>query len=88
LQVLNQRIWKKYQGTELRKATTMFKKSYKDIIALIEKHNDNELFTKKKYLWTGNNLLSSLFIFNTSSHYKWALKTIKPLKKMAKMAAK
>src|SRR5215510_6339477 len=50
---LNQKIWDKYKGTALKKAITMFKKSHKDVTALIEKHNDDELFTKKKYQWTG-----------------------------------
>ncbi|MCL2044155.1 MAG: ClbS/DfsB family four-helix bundle protein [Treponema sp.] len=81
---LNQRIWEKYKGTELKKSITMFKKSYKDVMALIEKHNDDELFTKKKYQWTGTTSLGSYFISATSSHYDWGLKTIKPLKKMVK----
>ena len=50
---LNHKIWEKYKGTELKKSITMFKKSYKDVMALIGKHNDDELFTKKKYQWTG-----------------------------------
>ena len=81
---LNQKIWEKYNGTELKKAITMFKKSHKDIMALIEKHNDDELFTKKKYNWTGTTSLGSYFISATSSHYDWGIKTVKPLKKMVK----
>jgi hypothetical protein len=81
---LNQKIWGKYKGTELKKAITMVKKSYKDVMALIEKHNDDELFTKKKYDWTGTTSLGSYFISATSSHYDWGLKTIKPLKKLVK----
>ena len=81
---LNQKIWEKNKGTELKKSITMFKKSYKDVMALIEKHNDDELFTKKKYQWTGTTSLGSYFISATSSHYDWGLKTIKPLKKMVK----
>jgi hypothetical protein len=82
LPVLNRRIYEKYQGTELKKAITMFKKSHKDIMALIEKHTDNELFTKKKYQWTGTTSLGSFLISATSSHYDWGLKTVKPLKKL------
>jgi hypothetical protein len=62
----------------------MFKKSYKDIIALIEKHSNDELFTKKKYQWTGTTSLGSYFISSTSSHYDWGLKTVKPLKKIGR----
>ena len=84
LPVLNHRIWEKYKGTELKKAITMLKKSYKDIMALIEKHTDNELFTKKKYEWTGTTSLGAYLISASSSHYDWGLKTIKPIKKMVK----
>ena len=81
---LNRKIWEKYNGTELKKAISMFKKSHKDLMALIEKHNDDELFSKKKYSWTGTTSLGSYFISSTSSHYDWGLKTIKPLKKLVK----
>jgi hypothetical protein len=81
LPVLNHRIYEKYKGTELKKAIIMFKKSHKDIIALIEKHTDNELFTKKKYEWTGTTSLGAYLISASSSHYDWGLKTVKPLKK-------
>jgi hypothetical protein len=84
LPVLNRRIWEKYKGTDLEKAITMFKKSHKDMTALIEKHTDEELFTKKKYAWTGTTCLGAYLIGSTSSHYDWGLKTIKPLKKLAK----
>ena len=84
LPALNRKIWEKYKGTELKNAITMFKKSYKDVMVLIGKHNDDELFTKKKYDWTGTTSLGSYFISATSSHYDWALKTIKPIKKLIK----
>ena len=81
---LNRKIWEKYKETELKEAIKLFKKSYKDIIALIEKHTDDELFLKKKYPWTGTTSLGSYFISSSSSHYDWGLQTIKPLKKMVK----
>jgi hypothetical protein len=84
LPVLNHRIYDKYKNTELRKAIIMFKKSHKDVMTLIEKHNDDELFTKKKYLWTGTTSLGAYLISATSSHYDWGLKTIKPIKKLVK----
>ena len=84
LPVLNRRIWEKYKGTELKEAIKLFKKSHKDMITLIQKHSDEELFSKKKYPWTGTTSLGAYLISSTSSHYDWGLKTIKPLKKMAK----
>ena len=84
LPILNHKIWEKYKGTELKKAITLFKKSHKGIMSLIEKHNDNELFSKKKYEFTGSTTLGAYFYYNTTDHYNWALKTIKPLLKMIK----
>ena len=84
LPVLNHKIWEKYKGTELKEAITLFKKSHKKIMDLIEKHTDDELFTKKKYQWTGTTSLGAYLIGSTSSHYDWGLKTIKPLKKLIK----
>ena len=84
LPVLNRRIWKKYEGTDLKEAIAIFKKSHKGIMALIKKHSDDELFTKKKYEWTGTTSLGAYFISSTSSHYDWGLKTIKPLGKLVK----
>jgi hypothetical protein len=49
-----------------------------------EKYCKEELFTKKKYQWTGTTSLGAYLVSATSSHYDWGLKTIKPLKKLVK----
>jgi hypothetical protein len=84
LPILNRRIYERHRGTELPKAIAMLKKSHANMIALIEKHSDDELFTKKMYPWTGTTSLGAYLISATSSHYDWALKTIKPIKKLMK----
>ena len=84
LPVLNRKIWEEYKGTELKKAVSLLKKSHRDMLALIQKHSDDELFTKKKYEWTGTTSLGAYLISATSSHYDWGLKTVKPLKKLVK----
>jgi hypothetical protein len=84
LPVLNRRIWAKYAGTALETAIDLLKQSHADMTALIEKHSDEELFTKKKYPWTGTTSLGAFLISSTSSHYDWGLKTIKPLKKLVR----
>jgi hypothetical protein len=53
-------------------------------MALIENHNDDELFSKKKYEFTGSTTLGAYFHYNTADHYNWALKTIRSLTKFAK----
>ena len=82
LPAFNRIIWERYKGTPLYEALTLFKDSYKKVIALIEKHTDEELFTKKQYTWTGSTSLGAYFISATSSHYDWGLVTLKPVKKL------
>ena len=84
LPTLNRRIWEKYKDTALNDAIALFRGSRKKIMDIIEKHSDEELFTKKKYHWTGTTSLGAYLISATSSHYEWGLKTIKPLKKLVK----
>lgn len=84
LPILNQRIWEKYRGVELQEGIKMVKKSHKDIMLIIDRHNDEELFTKKRYNWTGSTSLGSYLISSSSSHYDWAFKTVKSIKKIIK----
>ncbi|OHD23264.1 MAG: hypothetical protein A2Y38_24330 [Spirochaetes bacterium GWB1_59_5] len=82
LPVLNHRIYEKYKGTELNAALHLLNKSHKEITDIIKSHTDDDLFTKKKYVWTGTTSLGAYLVSATSSHYDWALKTIKPIKKL------
>jgi hypothetical protein len=81
LTIINRSIWEKHQGTELKKAIALFKKSHKEIIAIINHHTDEELFTKQKYFFTGSTTLGAYLFYNTADHYNWAFKTIKKLMK-------
>jgi len=77
LPVLNHRIYEKYKGTELNQALKLLRESHERVMALVVKHSDEELFTKKRYSWTGTTSLGAYLISATSSHYDWALKTIR-----------
>lgn len=78
---LNQAIFQQYKDLDLSEAISKVKASHKKIMAVIKQHTDPELFTKKKYAWTGSTSLGSYLISNTSSHYDWAHKLIKKWKK-------
>lgn len=84
LPILNHRIHEKHKGTELAAAMELLKKSHDEITEIIKGHTDDDLFTKKKYVWTGTTSLGAYLVSATSSHYDWALKTIKPIKKLIK----
>lgn len=74
---LNRKIWEKYNKTDLGQVQKLFLKSFNDILSIIQKHSDTELFTKKKYTWTGSTSLGSYLTSATSSHHDWAIKLIK-----------
>ena len=74
---LNKAINVKYSGTTLKKAIHSVTDSHGQVMALINKHSNEDLFTKKKYKWTGSTSLGAYLVSSTSSHYDWALKLIK-----------
>jgi len=74
---LNQEIWAECQKISLAEVFSKFEVTHNKVFQIIEKHTDEELFTKKKYHWTGSTSLGSYLISSTSSHYDWALKLIR-----------
>jgi hypothetical protein len=80
---LNHWIREQYAQVKLSDLKSMLSDSHTTMINLIKEHNDEELFEKKRYSWTGTTSLGAYFISATSSHYDWALKLIaKAYKKM------
>jgi hypothetical protein len=84
LPILNHRIYDKYKGTKLDDALALLRQSHEDVMELVRRHSDEELFTKKRYPWTGSTSLGAYLISATSSHYDWALKTLRPIARLAK----
>ncbi|QIQ21356.1 ClbS/DfsB family four-helix bundle protein [Zophobihabitans entericus] len=81
---LNLVIWQKYQNTSLPDAIKLLNSSHQQVMKLIKKHSNDELFTKKYYPWTGTTSLGAYLISSTSSHYDWAIKKIKKYVKTLK----
>ena len=78
---LNAEIQARYAQVDLNSVKSLFKQSFKTVLRIISMHTEEELFTKKKYHWTGSTSLGSYLISSTSSHYDWAYKLIKKAKK-------
>ena len=74
---MNIELWKNHQDTPLQKAKELFEKSYSQVIKLIEKFSNEELFTKSYFSWTWTTSLGAYCVSATSSHYDWALKKLK-----------
>ncbi len=78
---LNKSIWEKYSNSDLAEIRKLFHQSHKKVRGIINKHSNEELFTKKRYKWTGSTSLGAYLISSTSSHYDWAIKLIRKGKK-------
>lgn len=81
---LNQEIWENYQTSKYDEIVKMLKKSFLELQEIINQYNNEELFEKKRYKWTGTTSLASYLISATSSHYDWAMKKLKKYKKTLK----
>lgn len=79
---LNIVFWKKHQGTSEAEARKMFEKSHADVLKLVDRFSDQELFEKGFYAWTGTTNLGSYFISVMPSHYDWAIKKLKAHKNL------
>jgi hypothetical protein len=78
---LNRELWAEHQATSLDVALRLLAQSHRDVQDLILRHTDEELFTKKRYAWTGTTSLGAYLVSSTSSHYDWGLKKIKKLRR-------
>ncbi len=74
---LNEQIYQQHKDQPYDTILTGFQDSHARIMQIIEGHTDEELFTKKKYKWTGSTSLGSYTVSATSSHYDWASDLIK-----------
>lgn len=81
---LNREINSTYSSIEYDKVVELLEGSHTRVMNIIETHSNEELFTKKKYKWTGSTSLGAYLISSTSSHYDWALKLIRKSTKSSK----
>ncbi len=78
---LNREIWAKYKDQDLARTKKLLKQSFALVRKVIERHSNEELFEKKRYKWTGTTSLGAYLVSSTSSHYDWAYKLIRRVKK-------
>jgi len=80
---LNDQLWERESATSYVDAERKVKRSHDQVMAVIESHSNEELFTKKHYPWTGSTSLGAFLVSATSSHYVWGQKTLRAIKKAA-----
>ncbi|MBL8891752.1 MAG: ClbS/DfsB family four-helix bundle protein [Planctomycetaceae bacterium] len=74
---LNQQIWQQYQSLALAEIRAKLKRSHNKLQKLIQTHSNEELFTKRRYSWTGTTSLGAYITSAGWSHYHWALKLMR-----------
>mgnify|MGYP001814233253 FL=1 len=53
------------------------RESHDQVVDLIASYSDEDLFTKRRFAWTGSTSVGSYAVSATSSHYTWAAKLIR-----------
>ncbi len=84
---LNEQIQEQYSTMELEEARELLAASFHQVRELIMKHNNEELFEKKQYKWTGSTSMGYYFASATSSRYDSALKLIRRCRRNLKQGA-
>jgi hypothetical protein len=74
---LNQMIYLKHKDEPLKLVLEHFQHSHQDIMAVLERLTEVELFERGHFAWTKTNNLATYMISVTSSHGKWALTRIR-----------
>lgn len=81
---MNIRFWEEHQETTYEEALAKLKESHVQVMSLVQKFSNEELFSKGVFDWVGGSTLGSYFVSSASSHYEWALKKLKIYKKSLK----
>ncbi|WP_026209510.1 ClbS/DfsB family four-helix bundle protein [Corynebacterium caspium] len=78
---MNEVFKAKHQNTSYHEAIELLQAAHEEILGEIQALNNEELFTKKYFPFTGSTSLGSYTVSATSSHYEWAIKKIRKYKK-------
>ena len=77
LPALNAEIWARYQDTTELEVREGLAETHARLRAIICSHTEDELFEAQHYPWTGSTSLGSYLVSATSSHYAWAVTTLR-----------
>lgn len=74
---LNEKLYQDYKDIKWEVLLKNFTKTHNQLIDITKSHTEQELFTKKKYIWTGSTDMAVYFRGALSSHYVWAINLIR-----------
>lgn len=81
---MNEQFTKEHESTSYKTAKQNLEKSHEEVMQRIDSFDNEALFSKGYFTWTGGSTLGSYGVSTTSSHYDWAIKKINKYKKSLK----
>lgn len=78
---LNKAIYLRVKDDGYETVVARLADSYRRVRSVVETYHDDDLFTKRRYKWTGSTSVGSYAVSATSSHYDWARKLVRKFKK-------
>lgn len=74
---LNEMIWQRTRDDAWDEVALRLSGSHSQIRSVIETYDEEGLFEKARYRWTGSTSVGSYAVSATTSHYDWATKLIR-----------
>lgn len=74
---LNEAIWQRTRHDSWSDVTSRLDDSHARVLDVVDAYSDDDLFTKKRYPWTGSTSVGSYAVSATTSHYDWARKQVR-----------
>lgn len=74
---LNDVTYQRHKADESDDVVKHLRDSHTRVLRRVEAYNEDDLFTKKLYAWTGSTSVATYAIPATSSHYSWATKLMR-----------
>jgi hypothetical protein len=74
---LNEKLYQEFKSINWNDLVKKLTASHNKLLAIVNKHTDMELSTKKKYAWTGSTSITCYLASALSSHYVWAIDLIR-----------
>lgn len=74
---LNDRIWQATRDDAWDEVVARLAASHASVRDVVASYDDEDLFTKKRYPWTGSTSVGSYAVSATTSHYDWARRQVR-----------
>ena len=74
---LNEEICHRHEADDWDDVEQRLRDSHTGVLGSVDRYDEEELFTKQRFSWTGTTSVASYATSATSSHYRWATKLIR-----------